>query len=228
MDCIRIVLIFCIITVSYTHLDVYKRQEFLVATGLPFNILVGCDMLRRNSAIIDLRTEKLSLFTNGQTWTADLVGSDRIIPSDVHQQIRRINYINNNPMIERIMDDNANEDLWSQKIQDIRDFRSGITGERLPTHQADKLITIYEQYRSVFSDEPGKVKNFQCTLQFRDTDVYKRQVTSSNDFGPQTCNKSNRKWKSSMSFGDTTYMRVMILSPTRLLFFHFFWESSHT
>ena len=61
------------------------------------------------------------------------------------------------------------------------------------------------------------------------TDVYKRQVlTSSNDFGPQTCNKSNRKWKSSMSFGDTTYMRVMVLSPPRLLFFHFFRESSHT
>ena len=38
-------------------------------------------------------------------------------------------------------------------------------------------------------------------------------LTSSNDFGPQRCNKSNRKWKSSMSFGDTTYMRVMILSP---------------
>ena len=150
-------------------------MEFLVAAGLPFNMLVGCDVLRRNSAIIDLHTEKISLFTNGQTWTADLVGSDTVIPSDIHQQIRKINYINNTPMIERIIDDNSNEDLWSQKIQEIRDFRGGITKERLPIHQADKLIKIYERYRSVFSDEPGKVKNYQRSLQFRDTVDFNRK-----------------------------------------------------
>ena len=77
-------------------------------------------------------------------------------------------------MIERIIDDNSNEDLWSQKIQEIRDFRSGIKRERLQKHQADKLIKIYERYRSVFSDEPGKVKNYQCTLQFRDTVDFNR------------------------------------------------------
>ena len=68
-------------------------MEFLVASGLPFNILVGCDVLRRNSAIIDLRTETLSLFSNGHTWTANLVGSDQIVPDSIHQQIRKINYI---------------------------------------------------------------------------------------------------------------------------------------
>jgi len=41
-------------------------------------------------------------------------------------------------------------------------------------------------------------------------------LTSLIDFGPQTCNKSNRKWKSLMSFG------VMILSPPQFLLFHFF------
>lgn len=35
-------------------------------------------------------------------------------------------------------------------------------------------------------------------------------------------NKSKRKWKSSMSFGDTTYMNVIILSPPHLLILHFF------
>ena len=48
---------------------------FLIATGLPFNILVGCDVLRWNSAIIDLRTEKISLFADGLTWTCLLYTS---------------------------------------------------------------------------------------------------------------------------------------------------------
>ena len=96
---------------------------FLVVTGLPFNILVGCDVLRWNYAIIDLRTEKISLCADGLTWTAELVGSETVIPNDIHQQIRKINYIDNTSMIKPIIYDNSDEDLWSQKIQEIRDFR---------------------------------------------------------------------------------------------------------
>ena len=91
-------------------------------------------MLRRNSAIIDLRTEKVSLFAGGLTWTADLVGSETVLPSSIHQQLRNINYIENNSIINTIIYDNTDEDLWSQKIQEIRDFRGGITREKLPMH----------------------------------------------------------------------------------------------
>ena len=133
------------------------------------------DRLRRNSAIIDLRTETLSLFANGHTWTANLVGSDQVVPDSIHQQIRKINYIHSTSIIEQRIDDTSNEDLWSQKIQEIRDFRSGITGEKLTFYQANKLINIYNKYKSVFSDEPGKVKNFQCTQQFRDTVDFNRK-----------------------------------------------------
>ena len=58
-------------------------MEFLIATGLSFNILVGCDILRRYSAIIDLNQEKVSLFPDGITWTADLVGGANILPSTI-------------------------------------------------------------------------------------------------------------------------------------------------
>ena len=108
------------------------NMVFLIAAGLPFNILVGCDVLRKNSAIIDLRSEKVSLFTGGLTWTADLVGSEIALPSSIHQQIRNINYMKNNTIINPIIYDNTDEDLWSQKIQEIRDFRSGINREKLP------------------------------------------------------------------------------------------------
>ena len=163
------------VSINVISCGIAINMIFLVVTGLPFNILVGCDVLRRNSAIIDLCMEKISLCANGLTWMADLVGSETVIPSNIHQQIRNINYIDNTSMIKPIIYDNSDEDLWSQKIQEIRDFRGGITKERLPIHQANQLIKIYERYRSVFSDEPGKVKNYQCTLQFRETVDFNRK-----------------------------------------------------
>ena len=129
---------------------------FLIAAGLPFNILVGCDVLRKNSAIIDLRSEKVSLFTGGLTWTADLVGSEITLPSSIHQQIRNINYTNNNTISNPIAYDNTDEDLWSQKILEIRDFRSGITREKLPITQANQLIRIYEKYAQYFQTSQAR------------------------------------------------------------------------
>ena len=63
------------LSVSYTHLDVYKRQElnsngktitmeFLVAHGLPFTMLIGYDMLRKYSAIIDMSRAKVTLYSS--------------------------------------------------------------------------------------------------------------------------------------------------------------------
>ena len=121
---------------------------FLIATGLPFNILVGCDILRRNSAIIDLSKEKVSLFSGGITWTAELVGSEKILPNSIHQQLREINYIGSESLYNQIVYNNKEDDLWEQKIQEIRNFRGGNTKEKLLIHQANNLIRIYEKYRT--------------------------------------------------------------------------------
>ena len=51
-------------------------MTFLVASGLPFQMLIGCDMLRQYSAVIDMNRAKLFLKANGIEWTADLTGSD--------------------------------------------------------------------------------------------------------------------------------------------------------
>ena len=154
---------------------VAMNMVFLIATGLPFNILVGCDLLRRNSAIIDLSKEKVSLFSEGVTWTADLVGSEMILPSRIHQQLREINYIENKSSCNQIIYDNTEDDLWAQKIQEIRNFRCGNTKEKLSVQQTNNLIRIYEKYRTVFSDEPGKIKNYQCKIQFREPVEFNRK-----------------------------------------------------
>ena len=48
---------------------------FLVAPGLPFRSLIGCDILRKYSAIIDLNREKITLSTPDLEWTAEIIGS---------------------------------------------------------------------------------------------------------------------------------------------------------
>ena len=53
------------VSVNVISKGIAINMVFLIATGLPFSILVGCDILRRNSAIIDLSKEKVSLFTEG-------------------------------------------------------------------------------------------------------------------------------------------------------------------
>ena len=50
-------------------------MEFLVAHGLPFTMLIGCDMLRKYSAIIDMSRAKVTLDSNCVNWTAKLIGS---------------------------------------------------------------------------------------------------------------------------------------------------------
>ena len=46
------------VSLSVTSQGVSLDMVFLIAAGLPFNILIGCDILRRNSAVIDLCREK--------------------------------------------------------------------------------------------------------------------------------------------------------------------------
>ena len=51
-------------------------MTFLVASGLSFQMLIGCDMLTQYSAVIDMDRAKLFLKTNDIEWIADLTGSD--------------------------------------------------------------------------------------------------------------------------------------------------------
>ena len=64
-------------------------MTFLVASGLPFNMLIGCDMLKQYSAIIDMNRSKLLLKINQTEWTADLVNSDSTTPTRVTYHIQR-------------------------------------------------------------------------------------------------------------------------------------------
>ena len=51
-------------------------MTFLVVSGLPFQMLIGCDMLRQYSAIIGMNKAKLFLKTNDIEWITDLTRGD--------------------------------------------------------------------------------------------------------------------------------------------------------
>ena len=41
--------------------------------------------------------------------------------------------------------------------------------------QVEDLIIIYNKYKHVFSEKPGKVKNYQCRIQFKELAEFHRK-----------------------------------------------------
>ena len=52
---------------------------FLIAHGLPFEILIGCDILRKYSAVIDMRQSRVSMKSENKEWIAELTGSKGVV-----------------------------------------------------------------------------------------------------------------------------------------------------
>ena len=61
--------------------------------------------------------------------------------------------------------DYPEEEVWTQKLQEIYDFQVTDT-KKVNTEQKDQLVAIYDKYRKVFSNLPGKAKNFITELTF--------------------------------------------------------------
>ena len=168
----------CSESVSYTHLDVYKRQPtgrqnktikrqvslavtsnnetlpmiFLIAHGLPFDILIGCDILRKYSAVIDMRRARVSMKSENIEWIAELIGRKGVVTVNNIYNIRTVTNSQDNIFEERTEDQSSNDSLWNKKLEEIRLFQGEQNGNSLTTQQVENLISIYNKYRHVFSD----------------------------------------------------------------------------
>ena len=58
--------------------------------------------------------------------------------------------------------------IWQEKIEEIIEFQNRQAPEIITVEQKQQLIKIYDKYKSVFSDSPGKAKNFLCELKFKE------------------------------------------------------------
>ena len=104
---------------------------FLVAAGLPFNIMIGCDILRRNSAVIDLCRGKVSLFAEGSTWVANLTNNKILDSKQLIDHKNKVNYLSKYSSNNKPVHQDSEDDLWQQKIEEIRNFQCHNTNEQL-------------------------------------------------------------------------------------------------
>ena len=137
-------------------------MPFLVASGLPFSLLVGCDVLRQHSAIINLRQGEVSLTTEQGIWSADLVNGGNLPLITNSCNMIQNNYCQQSP--ERILTDWKDEELWSSKLDEIRNFQREEQDPQISVQQSEELIRIYNRCKHIFSDAPGKVKDYHCLL----------------------------------------------------------------
>ena len=124
---------------------------FLVATGLPFRSLIGCDILRKYSAIIDLSLDKVILKASDKDWIADIVGNREIPPERTIYHIQRTTNPSYQTPRHELEYTSNNDNLWEAKIEEIRQFQSTNRTKSPSPGQLEKLITIYNKYRHVFS-----------------------------------------------------------------------------
>ena len=60
-----------------------------------------------------------------------------------------------------------NPELWLEKLEEIREFQRTKARGQISEAQAERLITVYNNYRHIFWNALGKVKNYQCTIKFK-------------------------------------------------------------
>ena len=96
---------------------------FLVASGLPFNVLIGCDVLRQHSAIINLQQGIVFLTSEKGIWSAKVVNCNHT-PAVLNQDPVLKNYFCRNHETSIVKsDEDDNSELWGEKLEEIRIFQ---------------------------------------------------------------------------------------------------------
>ena len=88
---------------------------FLVASGLPFRSLIGCDILRKYSAIIDMSRAKITLSTPDLEWTAEIIGSKEAPQDRTIFHIREVINPRYQTPTEEVEYQPKNDILWDEK-----------------------------------------------------------------------------------------------------------------
>ena len=109
----------------------------------------------------------VSLTSEEGLWTAELVDANRTVPVNDKCQVIKSYFCKNNKLQEAIQYEDDNQELWHSKLEEILEFQREKTGQQISEVQAEKLIEIYNRYKHIFSNAPGKVKGYQCEINFK-------------------------------------------------------------
>ena len=91
-----------------------------------------------------------------------------------------------------IKNEDYDEQMWKQKLQEIRDFQTNHSGMKISDLQVDQMTKIYEKYRHVFSNKPGKARNFCCKLKFKEPVNFNRKSYPIAHY-EKRCKRRNKK-----------------------------------
>ena len=92
---------------------------------------------------------------------AELMDANRASSIRTNYQVSENYYCRDYTPQEGIRYEENNQELWRSKLEEIRIFRREKTGIQISEVQVERLITIYNKYLHIFSDAPGKVKDYQ-------------------------------------------------------------------
>ena len=136
---------------------------FLVAQGLPFKAMLGCDTLRHHSAVIDMDRGKITLYHEQGEWSSEIIG--RKCATHSRHSFTLIH--DNRTEYKTPVEESAytKDKAWEKKLQEIYSFKATSTSE-VTSEQKSQLVSIYNKYKKVFSDLPRQAKDFICELSF--------------------------------------------------------------
>ena len=137
--------------------------------------LIGCDVLRQHSAVIDLHKGTISLTSEEGLWTAELIDTNRTVPVNTRCLAIKSYFCKENKIPEVIQYEDDDPKLWQSKLEEIREFQREKTYGQISKIQAENLIQIYNKYKHVFSNAPGKVKGYQCVINFKEPVNFRRK-----------------------------------------------------
>lgn len=153
----------------------YVSFEFIVCAGIPVSILVGCKDLYKYKASIDLETGMVKLNNKGE-----LIEIKILIKKIRDRALKSIHYITNHVLptmyvyqSNKYIKEVGNQQLWKKKMNDIDEFHS--TAQLINESQKQQLKEIYLAHQTVFSVQPGKIKNYRCRLPIKGPVVITRK-----------------------------------------------------
>ena len=112
----------------------------------------------------------MTLCAEGCELSAEIIGSLRALQCLNSYYVRENNRLpigKNNHVTE--------SDIWQEKIEEIMEFQGGNSEESISVEEKQRLIEIYNKYSQVFSDSPGKARNFLCELKFKEAVSFNRR-----------------------------------------------------
>jgi transposase InsO family protein len=137
---------------------------FLVARRIQVPILVGCDQLRKVKAVINLEKLTVTMFDEGKNFKFDILNNQVSLVGSV-QNCNTIVKSNQSVACSGVNEMCEFEDEWGVRMSEIMNFKSKT--ESLNIDQNCKLVDLFCKYKDVFSNKPGKAKDFVCHLNIK-------------------------------------------------------------